>query len=61
MFSLLNYLYSFAYPKLYVKCKVCLSFVLKSQYTAGLCDYCKEKQIKEEYLKLVEQVEPNQS
>ena len=57
---LLNYLYSFAYPNLYIKCGFCLSFVLKSQFTAGQCDKCKEQQIKEEYQKLVEHAEPNQ-
>ena len=54
----LNLLYSIVYPNLYIKCYFCMSFVLKSQFTAGQCDSCKDKE--EKYQKLIEENEPNQ-
>ena len=56
--SFIAYFHSFFYPELYIKCCICLSYVLKSKVAYRTCDDCKKieedklaKKIIEENLK----------
>ena len=41
--SLVSYFHSFFYPALYIKCSLCLCYVLKSKVAYKTCDDCKKK------------------
>lgn len=42
--SFLAYFNSYFYPNLYIKCSICLCYVLKSKVAYLTCDDCKRKQ-----------------
>ncbi len=41
--SFIAYFNSFFYPNLYIKCSICLCYVLKSKVAYRTCDDCKRK------------------